>query len=804
MTMAQAARSISGGQTMQTVRGWLTLPLALLIGMAVSMTVILALVIEIQSGSTAWIVGQSRWSNAQQGAVYWLERYLGSGETADLQAACRALDVPLGDRSARVAIERPAIDWATVYAGLAAGGNAREDMPHMVRLYRYGQELPFLGEAIVLWKDSDADILHLSGLADRAASVHATGHPDPRALQALRDELRLLDGRMRRDADQFLLLLTRCARLLHDVMVVFSLVTLLLVLATCVLAMRRIRDYLLSHEGRFRTAFQQAALGMVKFDLHGRVLDANASMANILRYRPGELQDCTLAEVMYPDDIALDSRGVIDWPKLLQSAELRFLRADGEVMWGRWSASLVEPGAEEPTLVLAVIEDVSQAHELADEVAFHARHDALTGLINRHEIERRLRCLLEPPQSPQLCHALCFVDLDHFKLVNDTFGHAVGDKFLCHFADVITMQLRPGDWLGRLGGDEFAILLANTDLAQAQALLEGMHGVLGQPWSHQGGRPLTPSCSFGVVEIRQGASDVNVLMTAADLACHAAKEEGRNRIRCFGEHDLALAHRRHDGGWISAVQEAIAEDRLLLYAQKIQVLSDPGRLQYEVLVRLRARDGCVLSPGEFLPAVERYGLGRMVDVHVLERLCAQLAGNPLHVAALDLCHVNLSAQSIAQPDFLDVVCGLFDRYPLLVPKLCLEITETAVIGDLEHARRFVQSVRARGCHVALDDFGSGLASFGYLKQFTVDVLKIDCGFLRNYARDAVDRAAVHSIAQVGLALGIEVVAEGVESEADIPSLREAGVGQVQGFSLHRPCPLDDLLQPSLALLAVSR
>ncbi|KGK57336.1 diguanylate cyclase (GGDEF)-like protein/PAS domain S-box-containing protein [Xanthomonas arboricola] len=800
--MGQAARGKSGGQTLHLVRGWLTLPLALLIGMAVAMAVISALVIEIQSGATAWIVGESHWSKAQQESVYWLERYLGSGDPADLQAACRALEVPLGDRSARIAVEQPVIDWDTVYAGLAAGRNAREDMPQMVRLYRYGQRVPHLGEAIALWKQTDSDILQLNALADRAASAQATATPDPRTLQALRDELHLLDARMRRIAAEFLVLLTRCARLLHDVMVVCSLATLLLVLTTCVLAMRRIRDYLLSHEGRFRTAFQQAALGMVKFDLRGHVLDANASMANILRYRPEELQACTLAQVMHPDDIVLDSRGMIDWPRLLQSGELRFLRADGGVMWGRWSASLVEPGPEEPTLVLAVIEDVSHAHELADEVAYHARHDALTGLINRREIERRLLKLIELPQSPQLCHALCFVDLDHFKLVNDTFGHAVGDKFLCHFADVITMQLRPGDWLGRLGGDEFAILLANTDLAQAQALLERMHGVLGQPWSHQDGKPLTPSCSFGVVEVCHGASDVNALMTAADLACYAAKEEGRNRIRCFSENDLALARRRHDGGWISAVQQAIAESRLLLYAQKIQVLSDPGRVQYEVLVRMRARDGRVLSPGEFLPAVERYGLGRMVDAYVLETLCAHLADNPMHVATLDLCHVNLSAQSIAQPDFLDFVCALFERYPTLVPKLCMEITETAVIGDLEHAQRFVQSVRARGCHVALDDFGSGLASFGYLKQFTVDVLKIDCGFVRNYAHDAVDRAAVHSIAQVGLALGIEVVAEGVESEADIPGLREAGVGQVQGFSLHRPCPLEDLVAPQ-PLLAIT-
>ncbi len=221
----------------------------------------------------------------------------------------------------------------------------------MVRLYRYGQQFPYLGDAIALWKRTDGDVLQLSALADRAASVQAATRPDPRALQALRDELHVLDGRMRRDASQFLGYLTRCARLLHDVMVVCSLVTLLLVLITCVLAMRRIRDYLLSHEGRFRTAFQQAALGMVKFDLRGNVLDANASMANILLYRPEELQACTLAEVMHPEDIKLDSRGMLDWPKLLQSGEKRFVRADGGVMGpleriaGGAGAGRADPGA---------------------------------------------------------------------------------------------------------------------------------------------------------------------------------------------------------------------------------------------------------------------------------------------------------------------------------------------------------------------------------------------------------------------------------------------------------------------------
>lgn len=199
-----------------------------------------------------------------------------------------------------------------------------------------------------LWKQADADLMQLSSLADRAASSQAVGQPDPRTLQALRDELQLLDARMRGDAAQFLTLLTRCVRLLRELMVICSLVTLLLVVTTCVLATRRIRDYLLSHEGRFRTAFQQAALGMVKFDLHGRVLDANASMANILRYRPEELQACTLAQLMHPDHVVLDSRGMIDWARLLQPGELRFLRADGGLLWGRWSASLVEPARRNP------------------------------------------------------------------------------------------------------------------------------------------------------------------------------------------------------------------------------------------------------------------------------------------------------------------------------------------------------------------------------------------------------------------------------------------------------------------------
>ncbi len=772
--------------------GWLSFRLWLLAGCAFAAAGITAVSMEVQAGCGAWLVAADHWSMSERQAVQLLYRYLAERDPAQLAASRRALDVPLGYRMTRLEMEGPHPDVERVRQMLLTGPNTPREIDPMIRLYRYGGVgTPFLRHAVEAWQSGDRGILKLVAIADELSRTP----PDTARAAALRAELSDVQMRIDDDVERFRSVMVGGMRWLRDVVSLLSFVTLLLVVAATGMAVRRIRGHLIAHESRFRAAFHQAVVGMARFDLDGRLLESNAALARILGHAPERLQGATLADLLHPGDLLLLGDGRIDWSRQQRAAELRFLRADGSTIWGRWSASEIT-APRTPPYVLAVVEDVSQAHRLASELAHEASHDPLTGLINRREVERRLAALLAQPRPPGTRHALCYVDLDHFKLINDTFGHAEGDRMLCHFVQTVATRLRPDDWFGRMGGDEFAILFPDTAIEQARAVLESVLQALGGPLGDNIGRPLAPGCSLGLVEVDEQLLDVNALMTAADMACYAAKEQGRNRVCCFNVDDADRALRRQHGTWIGAVKQAIADKRLELHAQKILVAADPARLQYEVLPRLRGADGRLHTAGEFLPAIEHYGMGRMLDMHVISRLLPLLADSHEHLAQLDLCHINVSAQSIAQPVFLEFVAEQLDRYPALAGRVCFEITETAVIANVEHAKRFVEAVRARGCKVALDDFGSGLSSFGYLKQFPVDILKIDGAFVRDLRHNAVDRATVRALARLGQELGIAVVAECVEDEQALSELVALGVARLQGFAIHRPCALAVLLAES--------
>ena len=439
--------------------------------------------------------------------------------------------------------------------------------------------------------------------------------------------------------------------------------------------------------------------------------------------------------------------------------------------------------------VFAIIEDVSQNHALAREIEHHASHDPLTGLINRREIERLLERALLQVRSEGGTHALCYINLDHFKLVNDSFGHAAGDQMLRSFADYLA-AVRDGDWVGRLGADEFAVFLAHAGQDEAKRVLQRVIRNLGQatfPVSE--GSPQL-SCSIGVVEVSADAPDVNWLMSAADSACYAAKQAGRNRVHCFNENRMALEERRREAERLQGVSLAMAENRMVLYAQRIARVGDPTYLHYEVLVRMRGSDGSLHLPGQFMPAVERYGMAVALDRHVLGLLFRHLQVCPAHVRQLGLCNVNVSAQSIAEPGFLAFVCDLLERNRALASKLCFEITETAAISNLSQARAFIDAVKARGCRMALDDFGSGLSSFGYLRQLPADILKIDGAFVRDMDTDPVSHATVRAISELGRELQMEVVAEWVETAEVAAALTRLGVQGLQGYAVERPQPLE--------------
>lgn len=778
----------------------LRLRFVLLTGTAIALVALSALIQELQAASTAWIVGQSHWSRGQQRAVAALDRYLDTGQPQALADAQAALDVPLGDMDARKALERHVPDTEAARAGFLRGGNAPSDIRRLVLSYRYGRELAHFRTASTLWQRTDTGLLELQSLARQIEAGHRQGALDDAARSSLRNRLQRADAALQDLAHEFTSALASMARLVRIVTLVVVAFSMLLITVLAVLLSRRVRTDLYDQESRFRAAFYQASVGMLKLDADGRVKEANPMLAGLLQYPRDVLLRMRLQELLEEGELVYDEHGCIDWPRQLRPGELRFRRADGSLMWGRWSGTAVPRGVDR-LAVFAIVEDVTRNHTLAREVEHQASHDPLTGLVNRREIERLLDEALHRVRLDGGVHSLCYVNLDHFKLVNDTVGHAMGDQLLRAIAEDLKAAVREGDWVGRLGADEFALFLAHASQDEAKAVLQRVLRGMVQSVLRFGDDTPQLSASVGVVEISAEAPDVNWLMSAADSACYAAKQAGRNRVHCFNEDRLALEERRVEAERLRQVGRAMSEDRMVLYAQRIHYPAQPQRLCYEVLVRMRDADGGIHSPGEFMPAVERYGMGASLDRCVLSMVFRHLRACPNHVRQLGVCNVNVSAQSIADPTFLAFVTDQLERDRALARRLCFEITETAAIGNLAQARTFIEAVKARGCQIALDDFGSGMSSFAYLRLLQADVLKIDGSFVKGMDDDAVSRAAVGAIAALGRELELTVVAEWVETEAMAAKLLAMGVEGLQGYALDRPVPLERLTRSGPRALA---
>ena len=790
--MAEAGAGMRPGAR---TRG-LTLRFALLTGMAVGLVGISALIQELQAASTAWIVGQSHWSRAQQQAVASLQQYLDSGQPGHLQQARAQLDVPLADLEARRALERDPPDTAAARAAFLRGNNAKGDLNRLILSYRHGRDLAYFREASRLWRETDAPLLEIARIGDDLERRIAAGPIEGDQARAYQQRLQQLDLQLQDTARSFSLALVHMSSLVRLTTLIVGALSVVAIAIVAVLLARRVRIDLMDQEARFRAAFYQASVGMLKIDGGGGLMEVNQALSDLLQRSRDQLVHMHLRELLADGELVLDGNGEIDWPRQLKAGELRFLRADGSLMWGRWSGTAV-PRGKQGISIFAIVEDVTQNHALVREVQHHASHDALTGLINRREIERLLEQALQQVRNEGGVHALCHLNLDHFKLVNDTVGHAAGDQMLRAFAEHLKGAVRDGDWVGRLGADEFALFLARASQDEARQVLHRVIRTLGQAGIQFGEDTLKISCSVGVVEVGADTPDVNWLMGAADSACYAAKQAGRNRVHCFNEDRMALDERRNEAERLRRVSHAIADNRMLLYAQRIATVGDPGYLHYEVLVRMRDEQGVLHGPGEFIAAVERYGMGMSLDRCVLSMLFRHLQVCPAHVARLGLCNVNVSAQSIAEPSFLAFVSDLLERNRALAKRLCFEITETAVISNLAQAREFIDAVKARGCRIALDDFGSGLSSFGYLRQLPADLLKIDGTFVRDMQIDPVSRATVRAIAALGRELQLEVIAEWVETEAQAAQLVEMGVQGLQGYAIERPQPLERITQTAL-------
>ena len=445
--------------------------------------------------------------------------------------------------------------------------------------------------------------------------------------------------------------------------------------------------------------------------------------------------------------------------------------------------------------VVIVFRDVTEKRRLSGEISFRASHDSLTGLVNRAEFDARLGRVWSTAREEGTEHSLMYIDLDRFKLVNDTCGHTAGDRLLKQVAAMLRDAVRSCDVVARLGGDEFAILLEHCAPDRAHKIGQALCDRMEQfRFVHEEHR-LRIGTSIGLVPVHAGWETTTAIMQAADASCYAAKERGRNRVHRWMDSDAELQPRSGETRWASRIEQALDEDRFTLYAQRITPLSGAhDGLHAEVLVRMLGTDGELIPPGAFLPAAERYQLAPRIDRWVLQHALdwLRLHAGPKRVRQLS---VNLSGQSVGDHEFHRWAFEMLGAAGEdCCRSLCLEITETVAITHLTDAATFIAGVRAMGVRVALDDFGAGASSFGYLKMLPVDSLKIAGQFIRGLIEHPLDAAAVRCFIDVARVVGIQTVAEYVDRTDVLARVREMGVDFAQGFLLLRPAPIDELLQ----------
>ncbi len=428
-----------------------------------------------------------------------------------------------------------------------------------------------------------------------------------------------------------------------------------------------------------------------------------------------------------------------------------------------------------------------------EKLTYHANHDSLTGLVNRHEFERRLQKLLETVNEGADEHALFFMDLDQFKIVNDSCGHIAGDEMLKQLTAVLQTMVRKRDTLARLGGDEFGVLIEYCSLDDAFRVATSMQKAIQDYQFVWEGHIFRVGVSIGLVPIISNSITLTALMKDADAACYMAKELGRNRIHIYHNEDENLVKRSGEMQWIARLQRALDKDMFCLYAQTIEPLHGSDTGHYELLVRMVDEQGNIILPEMFLPAAERYNLISKLDMWVIGHAFKALRESPDMLERIRMFSINLSGQSLTAPDILEFIVGQMKDSGIENGKICFEITETAAISNMGRAIKFISTLKALGCRFALDDFGSGLSSFGYLKNLPVDFLKIDGMFVKNITTDPIDHAMIKSINEIGHVMGMKTIAEFVENDLIKGMLREIGVDYAQGYGVGLPGPLTELL-----------
>jgi diguanylate cyclase (GGDEF)-like protein/PAS domain S-box-containing protein len=551
---------------------------------------------------------------------------------------------------------------------------------------------------------------------------------------------------------------------------------------------------------RSQLALESLGEGLLTTDAHGLIDYMNQSAESLTGMRREDAAGKTFgAMIGFVDEH--DRRALADPVQQCLATGARvnlgrrsilISRASGSELGVEATASPIRGPDGDVAGVAVMLHDVSELRGLTQQMSYQASHDALTGLVNRREFERRLGEALEIARAGRQSHVMCYLDLDRFKAVNDTSGHLAGDNMLREVAALIREAVRDSDTVARLGGDEFGVLLVGCPLEKARQIADDVSRAIGEYRFVWKDRIFSVGVSIGIVELTGESNSLEEVMSAADSACYVAKKQSESHIHVYSSHDEAIARSRGEIHWLQRLQAALRDGFFELYVQPIEPTRpgtpSPNGPAMEVFVRLHD-EGQAIAPAEFFPAAERYRLMSMIDRWVLGSALAALAAGAIRLPPGRSLSINISAQTLADPSFLEFVVEELDRTGVQPAQICFEVAETSVVGNLEQARRFIDVLHGMGCRFALDDFGTDLGGFANLKQLPMDYLKIDGSFMRDLGRDTVNQAMVSAVVGMARTLNFRLVAEQIEDLTALEAARAMGIDFVQGHAIGRPRPL---------------
>ena len=553
----------------------------------------------------------------------------------------------------------------------------------------------------------------------------------------------------------------------------------------------RTENALRESEEKFRVIADTSPVAMVISRLKDNtIIYANKQVQALFDRKPEEILERTLPELFDSARTREELLYLLKSEKQLLGHEVMLKKKDGSDICLSLSSRTISLQGEE--VIYSALLDVTEAYELAQQLSYQASYDPLTGLVNRREFQSHLHRTIVTARQRRTENALCFMDLDQFKVVNDTCGHIAGDELLRQLAQILKSNIRKQDVLARLGGDEFAILLENCNLQQAERVANSIRLAVQDFRFRWEENTFNVGVSIGLVPVDWTSETTTDLLRRADTACYTAKDKGRNRIHIYHPDDVELAKRHGEMQWISRINEALTENRLQLWAQPIITLGDDtiGKGEhFELLVRMQDTDGNVITPDAFLPTAERYGIAARIDRWVITTIFNWYSQNPDKFDALALCSINLSGQSLSDEELLRYIINCFETFGIEPQKFCFEVTETSAIANLTYAANFIKTLKGRGVRFSLDDFGSGLSSFAYLKNLPVDYLKIDGQFVKDVLVDPLDLAMVKSINDIGHVMGKKTIAEFVENQSILDIMEEIGIDYAQGYGIAKPSVL---------------